>query len=330
MSTALASLYRQLGGEVAWSAFHELVGLAPRTRAPTEASSPVELVRQLVYTETRAIDLVALGSGARDVTKFEDLTAERAAELEGDLRARGLHVLRFGPYTKHFDLAMTSDAPTRGKELFNVVASRGSIAGARAVADAERDRSPAGTRAAGRALGYPECCIEHFIEVAASRLAHEWGVNEAAVRSWDEAPIPWQANPLSLHSPIGFTACSARCPRALAFAERLLAPLPARELETVRQVLSRPILFFRYPLFFVLDGESTPRGVRYRRALLNDDGTDAAPGLHAIAQAEIGSVLAMGDFVELGSESLVVRRGAEEVGRWAVVDRRVPRLFRFG
>jgi len=327
-TTALASLYRQLDGD-GWSAFHELVGLVPRTSAPTRAAARVELVRQLVYAETRRIDVLALGSGARDVAKFEDLTAERAAELEADLRARGLHVLRFGPYSKHFDLAMATDTPTRGKELFNVVASRGSIAGARAMAEAERDRSPAGTRAAGRALGYPECCIEHFIKVASSSLAQKWGVNEAAIRSWNDEPIPWQANPLSLHSPIGFTACSARCPRALAFAERLLAALPPDESETARRVLSRPILFFRYPLFFVLDGEVTPRGVRYRRAFLNDDGTGAAPALHALAQAEIGSVLAMGDTIELDAETLVVARGDEEVARWTLADRRVPRLFRF-
>lgn len=339
----LDALYGRLeaaaaAGDVASAAgaFHSLVGLEPRRAfAHLPVSEPVALVRQLVWAEPRRIDIAALLSGARDVAKFEDLSAARADSLVAEFQSRGLRTVRVGPYSKQFTVAVGSDAPSAGEALFTVIASTGDQAAR--VAEAEQDRSPEGTRAAGRALGYPECCIDHFLAVSASEEAERWGVNEAAIRAWprSDALIPWKMNPLSGMSPIGFSACSPTCPHALAFADRLLdglGKLDPRGRATLATVLSRPVLFFRYPLFFVFDGEPLNgplHAISYRRALLNDDGSGAAQVLRRFGDEEFGGMFASGNEVEILPDALVVRSHGAKVARWALADASVPRLFRF-
>jgi hypothetical protein len=339
--TALEVLYDRLfaasaagDARAAHDAFLAVVGLRPRreaTRVPT--ALPARTVAMRRYGEPRRIDLVALAAGARRVAKFEDLSEADAARLAARLGAEGLTVVRVGPYTKRFDVSVSDAAGAARVDLHTVIASRG--AEAPAIAEAERDRSPEGTRRAGLLLGYPPCCVDAFVALAASGAAEAEGINEAAVRSTAglDGEIPWEMNTLSHMSPVGFTPCRAACPGALAFARRLLDALgraDASGLAVVERVLRRPVLFFRYPIFYVLDGAPAPaRAVHYAAALPNDDGTGLPPALAAWQADEIGSVLAAGDRVEIEGGALSVRRGGEVIAAWALADARVPMLLRF-
>jgi hypothetical protein len=206
---------------------------------PTEDPPRVPMLR---YDVPRRIDLLALRRGARAVAKFEDLSGERAGALQRSLPE--FETVLVGPYGKRFDIVEDQ----RAGQLYTVIAGRGTIASE--VAEAERDRSEQGTRRAGQLLGYPSCCIEMFVEV--SRDASE-GINEAAIRAFARGPIPWQLNPLSTDSPIGFMPCSPSCRAARDFAERILNVVDDRAV--LERTLRRPILFFRYAAFFVIEGD---------------------------------------------------------------------------
>jgi hypothetical protein len=318
----------------AHTAFLAAVGLRARRvpdRVPT--ALPAHTIAMRRYGEPRRIDLVALAEGARPVAKFEDLAAGVAAKLVQRLEASGLRVVRVGPYSKRFDVSVSREQG--GGALYTVIASRG--AEAQAVAEAERDRSSEGARRAGLALGYPPCCVEAFVAVERTPAAEAEGINEAAIRATVglDGPIPWEMNTLSQMSPVGFTPCRADCPEALAFARRLIDALGRVDPEgrdVVERVLRRPILFFRYPLFHVLDGEPIPgeaRAVRYRSALANDEATGLPPALRAWQEDEIGSVLAQGDAIALDATALAVRCEGTEIARWDLADARVPLLLRF-
>jgi hypothetical protein len=335
----------------AHAAFLAIVGLHARgaaDRVPT--ALPRRSVAWRRYSEVRRIDLIALATGARAVAKFEDLREPVAAALSARLRAKGLGVVYVGPYTKRFDVSVSDAAgPAARSGLYTVIASHGSEAPA--IAEMERDRSIEGARRAGLLLGYPRCCVEAFVSVEASVVSAVEGINEAAIRSsaglHDE--IPWEMNTLSEFSPVGFTPCRADCPEALAFARRLLDALGHADPEgrsVVERALRRPVLFFRYPIFYVFEGSSAPghsggrppitpgpagatRAVRYSAALPNDDGAGLPRALCAWQEEEFGRALADGDLVVLSETALEVRRGGETRARWSLADARVPVLFRF-
>jgi hypothetical protein len=332
----LAALYDEVAcasarGDVraAHAAFLAIVGLGPRreaTAVPTEP--PANTVGMLRYGHPKRIDILALLGGARRVAKFDDLPLAAAEAFERRLRAKGLRTVRVGPYAKRFDVAVSGGA---GDGLWAVLASWGREA--EEVAEAERVRTPEGTRRAGLALGYPPCCVEHFVAVERTPEAEDEGINEAAIRSigGDHNAIPWEMNPLSWMSPLGFTPCRWDCPEALAFARRVLEAARARDpaaAALIRRALERPILFFRQPIFYVLEGERSPGGVRYAQALPNEP--HAGADLAAWQAWELGSALNAGDEVRLAPERLEVRREGAVTARWTVVDPRVPMVLRFG
>jgi DNA repair photolyase len=320
----------------AHAAFLRVAGLAPRRAAvavPPEPRSP-RTVSALRYDDPREIDLVALERGVRPAIKLEDLDAARAEVVEARLRARGFAAVRGEPYQKRFDVPEAHDAGA-ARDLVNVYAAPAADAAA-AVAAAERDRTPDGTRRAGLALGYPPCCVQRFVELERDPAKDEAGLNELALRVLagdGERAIPWELNPLSSCSPIGFFPCAGTCEAALACARRILTALREADpaaYERARAALLRPVLFIRYPLFWVLDGaESTALGVRYREALANDDGTPTPPALRAWAWDEIGAILAAGDEVCLDAGSLEVLASGRPLARWTLTAPRVPRLLRF-
>lgn len=304
--------------------FHEIVGLAPLD-APLPPGPPPARTALLRHDQPRAIDLQALRRGARALVKFEDLAFEAAVSLERRLRAEGFSVVRPAPYARRFDVGLTvGGAPSR----FDVVASRGDLA-ARFV-EAERDRTADGARAAGALLGYPRCCVEHFVALERSAGAQREGVNEAQLRAFADgaATIPWELNPLSQHAPVGFAACSPRCPAALAFARRLLGVLDDDERRVVRRVLQRPLLVLRLPLLFAFDGaeEEEEGWLRYHAVAVHDHGSHAA--LQAWGARTVGAALGASDRVRLDETRLTIAgpRGAFE---WALTSPRVPRLLRF-
>src|SRR5207247_1371189 len=105
-----------------------------------------------------------------------------------------------GPYDKRFDVAVSTGTATRS--LYSVIASRGELA--RDLAEAEQDRSEAGTRRSGSILGYPPCCVERFAATERGDIARREGINEAAIRATSGVGgvIPWEMNPLACCSPI--------------------------------------------------------------------------------------------------------------------------------
>ncbi len=315
----------------AHAAFLALVGLGPRRTVSAVPTTPPPARAPLVrYDRPRRVDLLALTHGGRDVAKFEDLTAPQAEALTARLRAAGLRVVRTGPYTKRFDVALSTDGVPG---YYAVIASRGREADA--VAEAERDRGPEGTRRAGLALGYPPCCIDRFVAVAAGSAAQSEGINEAALRaSVGAGVLPWTLNPLAQDAPVGFTPCGPACPAARAFAARVLAAVERAEpgaTARLRTVLSRPVLFFRYGVFYALDGAEAPGvtvpAARYVRAVPHGLGP---PGpLDAWQHDELGAPLAAGDTVSLGPDALTVTRMGDIVARWTLSDPHIPRLLRF-
>lgn len=319
----------------AHAAFLTLVGLGSR-RSIREVPTvlPDRAVPMLRYFRPRLVDKYALLEGTRRVAKFEDLTAPAADAFQAELQGRGLRTVRTGPYAKRFDVTVAG--AIGAGQLFNVIASHGNEADV--VAEAERDRTPAGTRRAGLALGYPPCCVEHFVETEGSPRAVREGVNEAAIRSprGQGQDAPWELNLLSSMTPVGFVPCSTTCPEAMSFAWRVLEAV--READPagralVETVLRRPILFFRYPVFYVFDGVAVDRrgvrGVRYRTVAPNDDGTGSGPALHAFAHDEIGAVLEQGDEVTLGNHALEIRQQGNVLAHWDIADPDVPMLMRF-
>lgn len=313
-------------------AFLAAVGLRSRGDvAAVPAATPPLVLTARRYRGVRRIDWIALLAGARDIAKFEDLSRDAAARLAASLRARGLRVVIAGPYAKRFDIAVSLE--DRG-ELFSVIASRDDSA--REVAEAERDRGPGGARRAGLALGYPSCCVERFVAVERSELAIRDGVNEAAMRATAglDGIGPWELNTLYDTSPVGFTPCSVDCPAALAFSRRILDALGAEDpaaLVNVGTILRRPVLFFRFPVFWVLDGELVPGepAVRYARAIAAEDDGGVERALRVWQEAELGAPLGAGDEVRLDAGGLEIRRAGAAIARWDVESPGVPLLLRF-
>jgi len=334
----LAKLYDRLyaasargDAKDAHAAFLEIVGLAPRrdvSAVPTQP--PPRTVSVVRYDEPRRIDFLALERGARSSAKLEDLDAVAADTLTTRLREAGLEVVRSAPYRKRFDVPESDDAG--GAELYNLYVSRGGEA--RELAAAERDRTPDGTRRAGLALGYPPCCVEHFVSLERSAATYDEGLNEVALRAFaGDGVVPWELNPLSTLAPICFTPCRAACPAALGVARRILGALrdaDAAGYDATRDALRCPVLFFRFPIFWVLRGAVVDgTSVRYADALPNDDHAHAPAALAAWAWDELGSALAEGDEVRLDGRALEVRARGVPVARWSVSSPPVARLLRF-
>ena len=205
-------------------------------------------------------------------------------------------------------------------------------AGRDLVAEAERDRSAEGTRRAGLALGYPPCCVERFVAVERSAEALRDGVNEASLRAFvDTGAPPWELNPLSSHALIGFMPCEASCPAALAFARRVYAALTRHGgvAETVRATLARPVLFVRFPMFWVLDDArlDARKRLRYGRAVAHDDGS--LPALGAWRDALLGDAVHHADAVSLDDRAVTLTREGSPVAAWGLRAPRVPRLVVF-
>lgn len=303
--------------------FHTVIGLHPTSDVIPDVPGPprAPLFR---FDVPRAIDLRALRRGVRAIAKFEDLMLEQAIRLEEAMRAESFTVARSGPYSRRFDVLLTGGGP---RHYYNVVVSRGELA--QQFVEAERDRSAAGVRRAGLLLGYPRCCTEHFIEMERRPEAEIVGVNELALRDLaDGSPtIPWELNPLSQHSPVGFAVCSARCTEALGFARRMLGLLSGEELERVRRVLSRPLLVLRLPLIWAFDGAFVgDETVAYEQVAAHDHGVDQA--LLSLGERTVGRALAVGSRVRL-DDSVLAIEGESGRWRWALEGPRVPRLLRF-
>lgn len=315
---------RRKDDDVARRHFLALAGVREARARAVSGALAAPLIR---YEVPRAIDLVALRAGARHVAKFEDLPLKTARGLREKLQREGFQTLTVGPYTRRMDVTLSVDeAPTQSAltERYTVIASRGNEA--RDVANAERGRTPDGTLRAGLALGYPRCCVERFVTVEQSPEAARDGVNEASLRAFlDTGTPPWELNPLSDLSPIGFMPCRANCPGALVFARGVLAALERDAYDRTRAVLSRPVVFIRYTMFWALDGATVhERAVGYTRAVAQDE-----PSLGELARwrdVYFGEALAVGDTVAIEDGVMRVVRVGEPVAAWELTEPVAPRV----
>jgi hypothetical protein len=311
------------------AAFLALAGLDEVSAEAVVGAAHPPTAPMIRYDVPRAVDVVALQQGARDVAKFEDLTLRTARSLEGALARDGLRSVAVGPYARRMDVALSTDAGLADR--YTLIAGRGSRA--HLVAEAERDRSAEGTRRAGLALGYPPCCVERFVALERTEEALRDGVNEATLRAFvDTGAPPWELNPLSSHALIGFMPCAAACPAALAFARRVYGALGRLRNDvaaTVRATLARPVLFVRFPMFWVLDDArlDARKRLRYSRAVAHDDGSLAALG--AWRDALLGDAVHRADAVSLDDRAVTLTREGSPVAAWGLRAPRVPRLVVF-
>lgn len=307
--------------------FYAVAGLADGPTGLAGGGPPG--VAWMRYDRPRRVDLLALRAGARAVAKFEDLDRATALGLEQRLRAEGFRTARVGPYGRRFDVALS--APGGAADRYLVAASRGGEAAA--VVEAERDRSADGARRAGLLLGYPPCCVERFVALERSPEAALDGVNEAALRALlDGPPVHWSLHPLCAESPVGFVPCSGRCPRALAFARRVLDAVAAADpagAPVLRAMLLRPMLILRVGVFWVFDGAgeggSRAGAVRYARVAAQDD--PAVPWLRAAGERAVGGWLRQADAVTLDGGAMAASREGVSLARWTLSTPMVPRWW---
>ncbi len=340
---------RALGARL--SAFDEATRAGDRARVRAELSAMLGLSLPLAeapggarvapllrYDRVREIDVLGVVRGVRPAAKFEDLSLEAASRLAEALERAGLATLRVGPYSKRLDVTLSYDAQEQASDKYVLLASRGEAA--REIAEAEAQRGSIGTRRAGLLLGYPPCCVERFVELTSAREVEDEGINEIVLRRFvDDAErlpsgalgVPWELNPLTSLSPVGFMPCSSRCEAALRFARALLSLLSGSARTTTEAALRRPILFLRYSVFWALAGAKDVRGAAlgYREAVLNDAGEPEVQSLRGAALSHLGPSLARGVALSLSCDALRIRGPAGDVAL-PVLDARIPRLLAFG
>jgi hypothetical protein len=111
----------------------------------------------------------------------------------------------------------------------------------------------------------------------------------------------------------------------------VLDALAAEDRDGVRRVratLLRPVLFFRYALWFAFEGAVQGADVVYRAVLRNDDG-EADPGWVSWSEGLLGCALSVGEAVSLRDGALTVSSPLGVVATWRLTAPTVPRLLRF-
>ncbi len=180
----------------------------------------------------------------------------------------------------------------------------------------------------GKLVGYPDCCVEAFAEQddRANNSLNRYASWRRTVASGagHSTPWPWQLN--NLHTVIApFYPCSYLCERALEWAgsalEEMAREYPA-ETERLKEILSRPVLYFDHDHQLVLEGEVTDRGATYRGVAL---GGKSSHGFDALA-AVVGS----GDRLVLDDRGLVIEGDGRVVLRFERTDPALGFLAPFG
>lgn len=108
-------------------------------------------------------------------------------------------------------------------------------------------------RALGALMGYPECCTAAFAALA------ERGNNAAlvyvtAARTRALGASFGAALNVAVRRVVPFTPCSFGCARAVAWAERVLAGLPAERAAALGRALGRPVLYLDEARAVVFEG----------------------------------------------------------------------------
>ncbi len=211
------------------------------------------------------------------------------------------------------------DDRDRGEPRVELFVSREADLARRAVAlQAEADPTLA-AEALGALMGYPSCCVRAFA-AQADRADNSLDRMLALART-PTTTLPWELDDLRLKL-VPFYPCSYTCPRALAYARRVLDTIEAYTpgaREALRATLARPVLYFDHDHQVWLDplpgggGRGSPRCVGYA-GLWSTVGA-ATDGLAVL--------LGRGDTLCLEDEALLIRHGKATV---ATLDRDDPDL----
>ncbi len=216
----------------------------------------------LSYRGFKPAELAMLGQGIKPVVKFEDIPLAHARAFV-DRFAGTYQVEVTAPYAKDY-LILRSKRSTAGvprdQQLVCIYASRGDQ-GRQLRALEQSRREDAG--AAGKLLGFPHCCVQAFVaDFAHSRQDQDTVNDDACRRALTQGPTPQALlNPLSDLELASYYPCRLDCAEALKQARRnrraLLATAPKYS-EILELTLSRPVLYWRLPLFAALDGAWLP------------------------------------------------------------------------
>lgn len=207
----------------------------------------------------------------------------------------------------------------------------------RAFVSAEQGAKPLGAhvfaRAMGRLLGYPDCCIEAFVE--AGPAASTSDLLRAALRR--SGGFDWRLNCLDPRSPLTLVPhvpCAFDCRPSAALAQKVADSLDGIFPflgGTARQLLGRPVLFLDADRCVAFTGETEAdgQGVAYRSADRLGARPPAATGPAWTGfQGEVMPSLWAGDRVRVeDSHLLVFRRDVEILRREFEV---APVLLNFG
>jgi hypothetical protein len=231
------------------AAIDRTLGVLLGLNAATPRASP-RVSSMLAYRGFKPAELAMLAAGDKPVVKFEDIPLADADAFVARMDGR-FQLVRSEPYVKD-GLLLRSERPVPGREwLVTIYASRDDRASRLAALEAA---SPDDARGAGRLLGFPECCIDAFIDDMQRSREDQDTVNDDACRRVLETANPGHALlcPLSNLELIGFYPCHTRCPEALALAERNLMALEQQRpgsAAATRRRLAGSYLFYRLPFF---------------------------------------------------------------------------------
>ncbi len=214
------------------------------------ATASPRVSSMLAYRGFKPAELAMLAAGDKPVVKFEDIPLPDADAFVARMDGR-FQLVRTAPYVKD-GLLLRSERPAPGRELLvTLYASRDDRAHRLAALEAA---TPDDARGAGRLLGFPACCIEAFVEDMQRSREDQDTVNDDACRRVLATARPGHAllSPLSNLELLGFYPCHARCPQAVALAERNLGALEQQRPGSAARTRSRlagTYLFYRLPFF---------------------------------------------------------------------------------
>ena len=299
-----------------------LLGIGGCEASPDQLRRPAEpppMVQALTMRGFKPAELAMLRHDLKPVVKLEDIPRDEA-RLFVEQHRQGHTLVCSEPYQRD-DLRVDQQQQPAG-ELVTIYASRGDGANRLAALDRAGQRHSA--RQAGQLLGYPDCCVEHFVRASARGHEAGAGINEAVLRSaWAGTPrrdraLPFQNNILSDHGLLSFYPCQLRCEQALAWADRVLEALlqdDPQQARRCRRRCARPVLFFRLPFFVVFAGQTEGHSLFYDSFAVNTQGSALTRRLQRLFCRDLGRLLADGDRLTVTDQTLVISRGDRLVAR---------------
>jgi hypothetical protein len=165
----------------------------------------------------------------------------------------------------------------------------------------------------GALMGYPDCCTAAFaaLDERGNNAALVY-VTAARTRALGAAFHPLLN--VAVRRVVPFVPCSFGCPRAVAWAGRVVTALPTQGATVLRRALERPVFYLDEARALVLEGarrtgeaEMEFAAATFIASAVSPEGT-----LGTRARRIFGALLARGGHLRWSNDSLVVRDAAGE------------------